>query len=58
MTEQTTFLVLALCFEETTVSLGNDKTFVVLIGSGDRGNSFYFQSLKVNGELWEQPCVA
>lgn len=51
MTGQTTFLIVAPWFDEMTVSLGDGKSLKIT-STSDGSDSFYVQSLKVNGKPW------
>jgi predicted alpha-1,2-mannosidase len=53
MTGQTTFLIGSPWFKDMTIQLGGGKT-VKMTATGGSNTSFYVQSLKVNGQAWDQ----
>jgi putative alpha-1,2-mannosidase len=57
LTGQTTFLILAPWFESMMIGLGNGKDLTITTNGGDRNNSPYVQSLKVNGKCWDKAWV-
>lgn len=54
LTGQTTFLIGSPWFEDLTVDLGTGKTLRVTTSGGGSEESYFVQSLKVNGESWTQ----
>ncbi|KAF2022218.1 glycoside hydrolase family 92 protein [Aaosphaeria arxii CBS 175.79] len=58
LTGQTTFLILSPWFPRMTIDLGTGKTLTITTTGGDKDTAFYVQSLKVNGEEWNQSWVS
>lgn len=56
ITGQTTFLIGSPWFANTTIALGGGKSLVVTTENGSE-DSYYVQSLTVNGEAWTQSWV-
>lgn len=56
MTGQTTFLVGSPWFRDLTIDLGTGKKLVITTSGGGQ-NSYYVQSLKVNGKSWDKAWV-
>lgn len=56
LTGQTTFLVASPWFADLTIALGGDKKLVIT-AENVAEDSFYVQSLKVNGQTWDKAWV-
>ncbi|KAI0379793.1 glycoside hydrolase family 92 protein [Hypomontagnella monticulosa] len=56
MTGQTTFLIGSPWFRDLTIDLGTGKKLVIT-ALGAAADSYYVQSLKVNGESWDKAWV-
>jgi len=57
VTGQTTFLIGSPWFSDLTISLGSSKSLHITT-TGGSDNSFYVQSLKVNGKKWTKAWVS
>lgn len=57
MTGQTTFLIGSPWFSQMSISVGNGKTLEIS-STGGSDSAFYVQSLKVNGQEWNQNWVS
>lgn len=56
MTGQTTFLIGSPWFSDLTINLGDGKTLEITTTGGSE-SSYYVQSLRVNGKVWEKSWV-
>ena len=55
---QTTFLILAPWFEAMTLTLPKGNKLKITTTGGNRNNSFYVQSLRVNGDPWIKAWIS